>query len=180
MILVKIAEGIVDTYPYSINQLKLDYPNISFPETITEEVLASLSVYYVTSVQKPTYNVLTHRAVENNPALVDGVWTQAWEVVSLPPEDIEIQKQVLRMEYDGYLIGHLNATAQSRGYDDRISCALRAGFPGPYHTEGLAFATWMDNCNYQSFQMLQQVEVGQIPIPTREEFINSLPPMVWP
>jgi hypothetical protein len=180
MILVKIIEGLVDIYPYSIQRLKLDNPNTSFPETITEDVFNGLNVYIVTESPKPIYNILTHRAVENNPVLVDNIWTQVWEVVSLPPEDIEIQKQVLRIEYDGYLMSHLNLTAQSKGYDNRITCALRAGFLGPYHAEGLAFATWMDTCNYQAFQMLQRIELGEIAIPTREEFINSLPLMVWP
>ena len=83
-------------------------------------------------------------------------------------------------DYDKALVAHLDATAKARNYDDRISCAVRAGFPGPFQAEGIAFATWMDTCNQIGYSILADFQAGNIPQPTIAEVIDSLPPMVWP
>lgn len=72
-------------------------------------------------------------------------------------------------------------TAQARRYDNRITCALRAGYVGPFQAEGQAFATWMDTCNAIGYQMLAQVQTGTMQMPaTVEEALALLPPMEWP
>lgn len=74
-----------------------------------------------------------------------------------------------------------DSTAQSKHYDNRITCALRAGYPGPFHDEGVAFATWMDNCNAQGYAMLAQVQAGTMAMPaTVADALALLDPMVWP
>lgn len=72
-------------------------------------------------------------------------------------------------------------TAQAKHYDNRISCALRAGYPGPFHDEGAAFATWMDMQNATAYTMLAQVQAGTMAMPaTVEDALALLDPMVWP
>lgn len=83
-------------------------------------------------------------------------------------------------DFDAALTNHLDATAQSRHYDNRINCALRAGYPGPYQAEGIAFAQWMDACNVVGYTMLADFQAGLIPQPTIIEMIAALPVMVWP
>lgn len=83
-------------------------------------------------------------------------------------------------DYDRALTDHLDAVARERRWDNRITCALRAGFPGPWHNEGVAFAAWMDACNAQSYQLWQDVAAGQTQQPTIDAFIASLPTMQWP
>ncbi len=74
-----------------------------------------------------------------------------------------------------------NQTARSKHYDDRISCAMRAGYPGPYQAEGLAFATWMDAQNAKAYGLLYKVQTGQMAMPTTiEAALALLDPMVWP
>ena len=52
MVYVKIQDGEVLAYPYSIAQLKLDNPNTSFPSPISENVLEDFDVYPVT-IERP-------------------------------------------------------------------------------------------------------------------------------
>lgn len=74
-----------------------------------------------------------------------------------------------------------DTTAQSHRYDNRITCALRAGYSGPFQAEGLAFATWMDSCNATAYQMLAQVQTGTMSMPaTLADALTLLPEMVWP
>lgn len=74
-----------------------------------------------------------------------------------------------------------NATAQAKRYDNRITCALRAGYAGPFQLEGIAFAKWMDDCYTLAHAMFAEVQAGARPMPaTAEEALALLPPMVWP
>ena len=74
-----------------------------------------------------------------------------------------------------------NAVAQAKNYDNRLTCALRAGYPGPFRDEGVAFATWMDGCNALAYQMLTEVQAGTLTMPaTTDQALALLPEMVWP
>lgn len=69
--------------------------------------------------------------------------------------------------------------AQERRYDNRYTCAMRAGYPGPYQEEGQAFGIWMDTCNDICYELLSDVQ-GGAPEPTLEEIMASFPELVWP
>jgi len=75
---------------------------------------------------------------------------------------------------------HYDAMAQARRYDNRFTCALRAGYVGPFQVEGIAFAQWMDTCNAYGYQVMADCLAGQRTIPTADQLIAELPPMVWP
>ena len=83
-------------------------------------------------------------------------------------------------DYDAALTARLDAEARTHRYDNRINCALRAGYAGPYHAEGVAFAQWMDSCNAAGYAILEDFQAGRIPQPTVAEVIATLPVMVWP
>lgn len=75
---------------------------------------------------------------------------------------------------------HLDAVAGERRYDSRFTCALRAGFPGPFQEEGQVFAAWMDACNMSAYQMMAEVKAGSREVPTEAELIAALPVIEWP
>ena len=77
---------------YSIGQLRRDNPQVSFPKNIPDDTLAEYYVYPLTPADQPTYDSSTHRIEEGTPVLVDGVWTQVWNVIALTAEEIA-QKQ---------------------------------------------------------------------------------------
>lgn len=92
-----------------------------------------------------------------------------------PPTQEEILAPFLQAMDDLF-----NSTAQARRYDSRVTCALRAGYPGPFQAEGLAFAQWMDTCNALGYQVMADVLAGNIPMPTVQGFLGMLPSMEWP
>lgn len=94
----------------------------------------------------------------------------------LTPEE---QQAVLLRSYDSSLTSYFDTKAREKNYDDRISCSVRAGFPGPFQAEGLAFATWMDTCNAICYSILAEVQAGERPIPTFEEVILEFPTLTW-
>lgn len=80
----------------------------------------------------------------------------------------------------GVLNKHLDSVAGQRRYDSRFTCALRAGFPGPFQEEGQVFAAWMDACNMVGYRLMAEVKAGTRPVPTDAELIAALPVIEWP
>jgi hypothetical protein len=83
-----IIDQVLEKYPYSISDLKKDNPQTSFSEKILESTLAEWNVFPVTSFEVPDYDLATERLEESTPVLINGQWTQVWNVVSLTPEEV--------------------------------------------------------------------------------------------
>ncbi len=63
-------------YPYSVEQLRKDAYNVSFPETISDSTLEEFGLYKVELTPKP--NDYTKNITEGTPVLTDGVYYQNW------------------------------------------------------------------------------------------------------
>lgn len=104
-------------------------------------------------------------------------WVAEGNAAEVPPApSVEQRIEALR----DAITAHLDAAAHAKNYDDIKSAALRAAYPGPYHAEGVAFATWMDTCWATAYALLAQWQAGQLAEPTRAELIAMLPTLVLP
>jgi hypothetical protein len=92
MLYAKILNGTVAEYPYSINKMRKDNPNVSFPVELSEALLAEYNVYPVTAVVQPA-PTLTQDAVEQTPQQINGVWTQVWAMVDVSVEEAARRQQ---------------------------------------------------------------------------------------
>ena len=100
---VKLLDGSVDTFPYSVKQLKQDNSNTSFPDKLGEEQLADWGLYRVAYADKPTC-AHDEKAVANaEPSLVSGVWTLGWSVASKTADEIASEASSVRYERDELL-----------------------------------------------------------------------------
>lgn len=95
---VKVINGVVEKYPYSIGELRKDSPNVSFPKNPSNETLADWNVYPVVSTAEPSYDIATQRVVWGTPALVNGQWTHTWETVALSVEEQQNRRQAKETE----------------------------------------------------------------------------------
>jgi len=84
-----------DTYPYSPAQLKFDNPDVSFPAEMPDERLAEWGVFPVVGSAPPADSP-TIDVRESVPTLIDGIWTQSWEIINLTSEQIA-QKEATRI-----------------------------------------------------------------------------------
>tara|TARA_R110001606_G_C15025199_1_gene610286 strand:+ start:49 stop:510 length:462 start_codon:yes stop_codon:yes gene_type:complete len=81
--LVKITNGNVDTYPYSVGQLRRDNPNTSFSKQIPDDMLESYGILPVTFTDMPSIDDRTQKVEqEATPSLVSGAWTIGWTTSS--------------------------------------------------------------------------------------------------
>ena len=105
---VKITNGSVDIYPYSVGQLRRDNPNTSFPKTVPETTMAAYGMYPVSYEAAPDYDAATHRLeVSNVPSLVNGEWKLTKTVVALTADQIadvtSAKATEMRKKRDGLL-----------------------------------------------------------------------------
>ena len=107
--LAKVINGVVVKYPYSFTDLQSDYPNVSFPASLTNAMLAPFNAVIVVVTGKPAYNVLTHKVEEPATPVFSydrNQWEQSWNIVPLTsndvPESITAVQGLLALDAAGY------------------------------------------------------------------------------
>lgn len=91
MLYARINNGAVVQYPYSLIQLRQDFPNTSFAIPHLSADLAEFGVVEVLQTEKPDHSVLTHTISEAPPELRGGRWVQCWVADPRPLADARAQ-----------------------------------------------------------------------------------------
>lgn len=86
---VKIIDGAVAIYPYHLTQLRVDYPDTSFPQPYELADLTAFGIHEVADVSAPTFDPATQAVDDLDPVLVNGVWTQQWAVRAATQAEID-------------------------------------------------------------------------------------------
>ena len=95
----KTANGIALVYPYYTDNLIADNPQVSFPSTISDELLAEYYVFPVIVQPNPSYNPATQYVeTANLPTLIDGIWVQTKTVVNMTPAQIQARDNRLKAD----------------------------------------------------------------------------------
>ena len=105
---VKVTNGAIETYPYSVGMFRRDNPRVSFPKNISDEMLASYGVYDVKWLPSPEHDTETHFVEYSSvPVLRDGAWVYAPTTRELSAEQVaerEVSRSAeARAERDGLL-----------------------------------------------------------------------------
>lgn len=83
--LVKVTDSLPEKY--SIQKLRADNPNVSFPTDPTEATLAEWGVFTLHAGVQPVVDH-TKNITEGQPQLIDGKWTQTWVTSDATAEEI--------------------------------------------------------------------------------------------
>ena len=95
---VKITNGAVEVYPYSVNQLRRDNPNVSFPRDISLEIMRRYGMFPVTTQDFPDYDPLTQKIVTaTTPTYING-WVLTQNVVDMTAEEIAAYNEEIAQE----------------------------------------------------------------------------------
>ena len=119
MSLVKIQDGSVVDANYTLNKLRADNPQTSFPTKVPESTLNSYNVYTVINMPRPQYDAATHRLMSSI-SNVDGVWKRTWSTVSLEPslveENLRAKRNKLLAETDFYALSDVTMSTEMTTY----------------------------------------------------------------
>lgn len=86
MFYAKLNNGDVVRYPYTITDLRLETPNVSFPQTMTDAELAPFNVVPVIPTDAP--NVDYTKNVSRWATKSGSSWVEVWTVTDATPQEI--------------------------------------------------------------------------------------------
>jgi hypothetical protein len=156
---------------YTINNVVYQGNVLQYPEAV-----AYLGVQVV---EEDTYSPPPAGYLEDSILWYRNEIQEAPFVIYTKKNDTQVE-QILTARYMSALENHYDSVAQLRYYDDRKTCALRAGIVGsPFQLEGQKFGAWMDTCNLQAYQILAEVKAGTREQPSIQDFLNLLPEFSW-
>ena len=132
MTYLKITNGHHEIY--SIKKLRQDNPQISFPKTPNEALLADWDIYPYTVQSRPTFDYMTQKLTATALTQANGAWTQGWEVSNLPEEDagrnIRSQRDNLLSETDWMALSDNTMTPEWATYRQALrDVTEQTGFP---------------------------------------------------
>jgi hypothetical protein len=199
---VLTQNGAVVQYPYTIEQLRKDNPQTSFPRNPTPATLESFGVFGVLVVGQPEHDRNTHKAVEGAPVRErrrnpDGTfvaddpatpeseawrWVQTWVVVPLTAEEMQQQSAQLQASIVAATQQRLDDFARTRNYDGILSAATYATSTVPTFAAEGQYAVQARDATWASlYQIMAEVQAGTRPMPSGyAEIEGDLPELAWP
>jgi predicted RNA-binding Zn ribbon-like protein len=99
MAMAKISGGSVVAYPYTLAQLRAEFPSTSFPDDVSACDLTEFGVAHVIATSRPAEK--PGEVIEEGvPALVEGEWRQTWVARAETPEELAAAKASAAAEVD--------------------------------------------------------------------------------
>jgi hypothetical protein len=89
---IKVINNQIAQYPYTIQDLRNDNPEVLFPHTYPIEVLNQFNCYHVIESAKPVVDI-TKNVVEGEPVFHGTYAEKTWIVVDATTEEIEYRQQ---------------------------------------------------------------------------------------
>lgn len=122
---IKIKNNVIEQYPYSEGQLKIDNPQVSFPQVIPTDTLAEYGVYEVIKTEKPSVTYKQNLS-EDTPVNDNGVWKQVWNVTDLSVDEVNAihdsnRKQAYREESDPLFFKWQRGEATQQEWLDKVN-----------------------------------------------------------
>ena len=104
----KIENGEVIKYPYSIEDLRKDNPNVSFPSILDESIRSKYCMLPIKKVE--VQSDYTKNISEDIPELIEGIWTQSWTIIDATQEEIDQRLSIQWQEVRDQRSGRLNSS----------------------------------------------------------------------
>jgi hypothetical protein len=92
MLYAKIKNGLIEKFPYTIQNLREDYPNVSFPAKPARDILAEYNMVEIAQEEMPLFDPFTQYVVSSNePVYVGDRWVMGKSVIDKTPEQVAQQ-----------------------------------------------------------------------------------------
>jgi hypothetical protein len=167
---------------YSVEQLRRDNSNISFPAELNERALADYNVFYLNEVDKPKFDPSKEEIVELEPINSNGKWFQAWGVKKLSTEQSNEYFIKISKEISTSLQQLLDHFAKTRGYDSMVSaCSYKDSLVKKFATEAKHCIFIRDSAWSKFEEIMADAKAKKRPLPKNlEEIQKEMPSLTWP
>ena len=86
------AERAPEEWPVTLDRIRIENPNVSFPDDPSGLDLSSYGFEPFSFSDKPDFDEYLQNVTEVNPVLTDGTWVQTWSVTEKYSESEKAQK----------------------------------------------------------------------------------------
>lgn len=181
-VLVDDANNIKE-YPYDLHNLIKRYPNVSFPQNLSEINLDKYNVKKVVEVLRPLTSSL--EVLEDAHPVFDETtqtWVQQWHIRELLPEEINTRNESIKQDIIFNVQTRLDEFAKIRGYDNMLSlCTYATDQTTKFSVEGKYGVLVRGQTWAKLYEILEEVNSGTRPMPERYQDIEPLLPILeWP
>ena len=164
---------------YPIYSLFDKYPNTSFTLPLDSTQFPA-GIVEVKLTTKPTIDY-TQDALEQTPVKIDEIWQQSWTVVQTPQVEVDRRIQSLKAILQTAVQKRLDDFAQTRGYDNILSCCTYATSTVQKFQQEAQYCVQARDSHWSAcYTILQEFEAGTRAIPTVPELLGLMPALQWP
>ena len=164
---------------YPIHSLFDKYPNISFSLPIDNTQLPA-GIVKVQTVAAPAVEY-TQDVLEGTPVKQNDIWEQSWTVVQTPQAEIDRRIESLKTILQTAVQKRLDDFAQTRGYDNILSCCSYATSTIQKFQEEAQYCVQARDSHWSMcYTILQEFEAGTRVMPTVPELLGLMPALQWP
>ena len=161
------------------HDFKLLFPEISFPEVLTSDMVESYGYAVISYPPHPTCPPAS-KIIDAGVSLINTEWVAQYEIVPYSFEETSIFQEQLKRHLILSVQKHLDTTAQTRNYDGILSMCSYANSTNPqFLKEAQAGILWRDLVWAYCYNALEEVEANRRTIPTVDELLAELPVINW-
>lgn len=157
--------------------IRLDNPNMSLPNFISDTLISELGYIKVTETPNPANELQI--AYQDGIEFINNIPTTKWVIVNKTEEQIQAERDAKTLEilttYKASMQEVIDKEAQNRGYDDINSIAKYQSYPNTYQDETVALGKWCSDYWTTGNTILNDVKLGNRELPTIEEVLLELP-----
>lgn len=163
----------------------IQYPN-NWLNLADEQEKLSHGIYELFQTNQPVYDQNTQIVIQGAIELIDGKYTETWNIVELSPETIANNLKNLKFKLQKDITEavqrRLDEFAQTANYDGILSACTYATSTIPkFQKEGQYCVNVRDETWHVLYSYLAEVEAGTKPLPAGYSDIEPLlPVLTWP
>lgn len=166
---------------YTHSDIRKQHKDVSFSETITDDVLASLDIFPVT-LTTAQYDSFNQVADQMPPVFVEANqrWETSWAVREMTAEEKEKAIKKLEKDIVNTVQKSLDDFARTRNYDGILSAATYATSTNiTFQAEGQRAVQLRDDTWQTLYNILGEVATGGRVVTSYEDIEGDLPVLTW-
>lgn len=101
MNLIKLS---TEFYPYTVQELHRDNPNVSFPSNMAGVNLSDFDAAEVFTDNPPVYDPDLEKIITQQPTEIDGVWRVQWSKVPLSPQQMKERAPINWSGFNSFML----------------------------------------------------------------------------
>lgn len=163
------------------HELSILFPNISFPEVLTDACLAEFNLVKLCYTVPPVIS-RNYKIVDTGQSLVNGTWTVMYQAVLLENTELVEALDACMRDMSSIVQQYLDDFAKLRGYDNIISAISYSTSTVPkFATEGVYAINARDSVWAAAFSYMNEIEtnIRQLPV-NLSDILTVLPTLAWP